>query len=278
MFAAVPLLLTAGVSAYAGSVSIDFTFNTLSAGATDAQIQTYMNALIHADCATCSVTVTGAVADQTYNGDGHVTGPGNGSTSLTLGDSTGATASNTNSTVGATDTFIANTNDSSGQISTEITMTFTGFSPTVTSFDYEIFPDGTCSELNSADCGGAKSGGYYPNQPDLDFNVNGSTVSTFYGVTPGTTNGTAVHSPNSGSFFDELAPQLIGTWSGTETVNAGTGSTDGLAFVDWPATIGIDNLTLSFTPDPVPEPGSIALLVTSVVGCYFVRRKRQKAL
>ena len=100
-----------------------FNFNSLASGATSSQIATYMDGVI--GCANC-VTVTGAVADKTYNGDGHVTGPGTGSTSLTLGTSNGATASNTNSSVGATDTFIANTSDSSSQIANEITIKFTG--------------------------------------------------------------------------------------------------------------------------------------------------------
>ena len=90
--------------------------------------------------------MTGAVADTTYNGEGHVTGPGsagpNGTAakSLTLGTSDGATASNLTSTVNSTyDTFLANTNDQSGQISQQITMKFSGFTINGSaSFDYEI--------------------------------------------------------------------------------------------------------------------------------------------
>jgi len=87
-----PLLLAAAVflsgsiSAYATSVNFSFdtqtingnTITGLSSGATAAQIQAYMNAVLSAaGCTGCSVTVlSGAVADQTYNGGGHVTGPG----------------------------------------------------------------------------------------------------------------------------------------------------------------------------------------------------------
>jgi hypothetical protein len=236
-----------------------------------------MNQVLAASgCTGCSATVLvsgsaiNAVADQTYNGDGYVTGPGGGSKSLTLGDSNGATASNTTSTVNSTyDTFIANTNDSSGQISQEIAIQFSGIAAlTINSFDFEIFPDGSCAKLTSSNCGGSPTNGVYPNQPDLDFeagtNKTGSDplVATYYGVTPGTTNGNATLSPNGTS----VAPQLIGTWTGSLT-----GVTE-LDFVDWPATIGIDNLNISFD-SPVPEPASIALLGTFVL--LLTRRLRK---
>jgi Flp pilus assembly protein TadG len=288
---ALALFLCAGVSAYAGSV--DFTFDTqtingttitgLSSGATVAQIQTYMNAVLTASgCTGCSVTVlsnssgSGAVADQTYTADGNVTGPGTAlgpaSKSLTLGDSNGATASTTTSTVNSSyDTFISNTSDSGGQyngsntsgtVTSQITLQFKNISGlTVNSFDYEVFPDLTCTQLNPANCGGAGD----PNQPDLKFeagnNTNGTDglVQTFDGVTPGTTNGNAVKSTISST---ELAPQAIGTWTGSLT-----GDTE-LDFVDWPATIGIDNLTIGGSNitagSSVPEPASIALLGTLV--------------
>jgi hypothetical protein len=278
---ALGLFLSAG--AYATSVNFSFDAQTingtpilgLSSGATAGQIQTYMNNVLTAwGCAGCSVTVLvsgssiGAVADQAYNGDGHATGPSTGSKSLTLGDSNGATTSTTTSSLNSSyDTFIANTTDGSGTVSNQITLQFAGFagkSLTINSFDYEIFPDGTCAQLNAANCGGSLTGGIYPNQPDLAFeagnNINGtdSVVATYYGVTPGTTNGNATHSPNSGGSSTELAPQLIGTWTGSLS------GVSELDFVDWPATIGIDNLNVSFST-PVPEPASIVLLGTLVV-------------
>ena len=69
----------------------------------------------------------GALADTSYNGngDGHVTGPGSGSKSLTLGDSDGVSASNTSpSLINAADIFIANTNDSSSQIAKRLRFEF----------------------------------------------------------------------------------------------------------------------------------------------------------
>jgi hypothetical protein len=292
MLSAFGLLLSAGVSAYA--TSVDFTFDTqtingttitgLAGGANSAAIQTYMDAVLTASgCVGCTATVLvsgsniGAVVDQSYNGDGHATGPGNGSQSLTLGDSTGATASNTGSTLGSTDSFIANTNDSSGTVSNQITIQFHNITNLdVTSFAYEIFPDGTCTKLASGYCGSSGSGtpSGYANQPDLKFeagnNTNGTdaNVTTIYGVTPGTTNGTATHSPNSGSSSAETAPQAIGTWTGSLT-----GDTE-LDFVDWPATIGIDNLQISYTTPAVPEPSAIVLFGTLVL---FLGRKLRKA-
>lgn len=289
-------LLSAGISAHATSMTtVDFTFDTqtinstvitgLSAGATASQIAAYMTAvLVASGCTGCSVVVPttnsgngvsqGAVADQTYNGEGYVTGPGNGGTSLTLGDSTGATASNTNSTLNTNgqghvvyDTFVANTDDSSNQVSNQITFQFEGFAGdniTVNSFDYEIFP----CQNGYENC---------TNPPDMTFeagnNTNGvdTKVSTFgtngvqSGVTPGTTDGNAVKSPNSS---DTTADQYIGVWNSGITL---TGNSE-LDFIDWPATIGVDNLSISYgptppgnSPSPVPEPATVALFGTVVV-------------
>jgi hypothetical protein len=107
-------------------------------------------------CANC-VTVTGAVADKKYNGDGHVVGPTYYNaithitiyTSLTLGDSDGAVNNSAAQNLNLSgkivyDTFIANTNDSSGQISNKICIIFSS-AVTLKSFDYEVFPDGSSS-------------------------------------------------------------------------------------------------------------------------------------
>ena len=139
------LLLLGGVgSAFAGSFT--FNYSGLAGNATTAQIQSYMN--LQLGCSSC-VTVTGAVGDYDgtsntpYTGDGHVVGPGTGSSSSTLRQIDGGT-------------FIINQNGLNGlSTSTDIVMTFSGITITSVSFDLEIFPDGTCPILNAANCGGA---------------------------------------------------------------------------------------------------------------------------
>lgn len=282
------LLGCVAVSAQAGTVT--FSFDSLSAGATSSQIATYMtNLLVAAGCTGCSVVVPtnnagsgvsqGAVADTTYNGDGYTTGPGspNGqgkiTQSLTLGDSNGATASNTNSSLdGSYDTFLANTNNASTQISNQITLQFEGFTGdafTVNSFDYEIFP-----------CG---AGGSCTSPPDMTFeagnNTNGvdSKVSSFgtngvqSGVEPNTTNGNSISSPY-GNVHSTTYDQYIGTWTAGATFN---GNTE-LDFIDWPATIGIDNLSISWTtpPSSVPEPASFVLLGSALLGLGVTLKRR----
>jgi hypothetical protein len=284
------ILIFLAVAGAASATSVTFNFNSLAENATTAQIQSYMNTqLTNAGCTGCTVTVTGAFADTTYNADGHVTGPGSVSgtgkstASLTLGN-TGdsstldATASNLTSTVnGSYDTFLATTNDGATQTGSQITLKFSGFTVggTGNSFAYEIFPDLSCTALTSSACGGNAVGGIYPNQPDFKFDINGSTpVTSFgtngiqYGVTPGTTNGNTNNSLLSSA---ETAPQYIGTWSGS--LNTATE----MDFVDWPATIGVDDLVLNWTKtsSPVPEPGSVLLLGTIATGLAFRKKLRK---
>jgi hypothetical protein len=245
-------LAVLGAAASAQASTITFDFGSLSNGATNNQIQNFMNSLLPAGE---SVTVTGAVASNNYNADGHVTGPGNGTSSFTLAQLDPA----------GHGTFIQN---DTGHSSNEIKMVFSGLTISSISFDFEIFPDNTCPSLSN--CGGSG----HPNLPDLTVVSNGShQVVEYNGVVPGQAgsyNTTYIHSPDSGRFSNELAPQLLGS-SGTLNLPAGTTQ---LEFQDWPATIAINHLKI----DPVPEPSTMALLASGLIGLGAAMRRRTRAL
>src|SRR5262245_47583435 len=99
----------ATASVQAGTITFDF--GSLNNGATNSQIQAFMRNMLLPMGA--SVTVTGAVASNSYNGDGHVTGPGNGTSSFTLAQLDPANNG----------TFIKN---DTGHSSDEIKMVFSG--------------------------------------------------------------------------------------------------------------------------------------------------------
>ncbi len=245
-------LLTVACSFLAGGMparaaAIAFDYGSLANGASDATIQSFMQSSLPAGA---SVTVTGAVASNSYNGDGYVTGPGNGSTSYTLASMDG--------------TFIQNQSPSN-----DILMKFTGLTLTSVSFDFEVFPNGTCTNLsnNGANCGGSGD----PNLPDLTLLANGSQVIRYNALVPGS-GGNASPYTKSPASSPDLAPQLLGS-SGTLMLPAGTTTLD---FVDWPPTIAIDNLVIN-TPS-VPEPGSLLLFSAGLAGlgiCLAAMNRRR---
>ncbi len=245
------LILVSVGSAYAGSYS--FNFNGIAAGAQSAAIQTYMQTTMTAQGASSSIanglSLSGAQDSNGYNGDGHVVGTCVGSTC------TSKTLANDNDGQPGTDHMIM-TMQTGGLDS--IKMQFTGLHLYSITFDLEIFPDASCS-VGSCTAG----------MPDFILNTgNGGSVSavkTWLGAFP--TSGS--HSPISGSSATETSSQLI---VAQYTYTAPVGTTfDTVWFQDWPATIGIDNLTVN-TSTQVPEPASIFLMGSGILA--VIRRKR----
>jgi hypothetical protein len=267
------LSVVLAIPALAAASSITFDFNTVvltagvgqdgGLGAHNAAVQTYMTNKLGA---AGTVTVTGAQADTTYTGDGHVVGPTTcvpwwscSTTSLTLGNTEGDSPT----TPGATDTFIDTLGSNNSP--SDILMNFNlagGAKIGSVSFDYQIFPDGSGNQ-----------------PPDFTFKADGTTYLFATGVVPpidGFSN-----SPNSCNGYvwnchSEQSPQL---GPETFTQSFGGGGVSSLDFIDWPAMVAIDNLTITTTTTTqsvVPEPGTMLLLGTGLFGSYL-RKRRQAA-
>jgi hypothetical protein len=212
-----------------------------------AAISTYMSGVLGS-----TVTVSGAIATPTYNGENHVVGE-------TLGTSDGGVHH------GATnppDVFIINNNFGIGaSASDQFSITFANFKVITLTFDWEIFPDNTCSKTTS--CGSS----YHPanaDWPDIELFVNNSGTATWKALA---------------SYTTGQDPQAIGTIAAAFDFTSIGGATK-LTFVDWPAEIGIDNFTVTGScvscPVPnqtVPEPPILPLVGLALTAMYGVTRR-----
>jgi hypothetical protein len=254
ILSAILALVGASTPAHAGPIIFDF--NSLNDGAGNNSIQNYMRGVIFQELGVLSgVTVTGAKADKNYTGDGFVVGPASGSsvTALTLGNSDGGVPH-----LGTFDTYIHNNN------ADLITMSFS-FPIYSVSFDYEIFPNGSCENPNDNFPTPKGKCSVWP-----DFTFKADTITYLWAVgqdpaKPGYVGYT--HSPQSGPTNLEKAPQLLAV---SPLFVFPQGVTK-LEFIDWPEQIGIDNLKIN----QVPEPASMLLLAVGLVG--VVRRLRRHA-
>jgi hypothetical protein len=234
--------LALAASASSGATIYSFDFNSLVENDGNAQVQTYMRTIVP------GVIVAGSDATRTYNGDGFVVG----------------------STLGP-DTFIRNLN------SDHFTMDFgSSFHIYSISFDWEIFPDGTCYRSGPADtsghaaCANAGPVASNTNWPDFDLFVNHGSSAVFSQLAVAT----------AGAAPGSNYPQAIGN---SGTINLGSGASF-LDFVDWPATIAIDNLVINgcrdtadrvcVPPLKVPEPSPLPLLAAGLAAMMFALRRR----
>lgn len=256
---AAPLLFDFNGVSLAGSHG-----NGLGATGGNTAIRSYMNGVLSSNgFASSSVSVSGALATATYNGENHVKGP-------TLGTSDGGVAH-----PGSNDTFIINDNFNvyGNGAASSFTLNFSNFTIFSLSFDWEIFPDATCPQGSWC----ANHPGQSANWPDIELYADGVLVWSQLASTP------------SGGGD----PQAIGL-SGLLNFQGGVHT---LTIMDWPAEVGIDNLRISgcanlsrdtprggatpqsvapvCTPLQTPEPASLPLAALALgAAALSLRRAR----
>ena len=253
------LFLLALFAPSAGATLILFNFNSLADGASNTTVNTYMQGVLNTALPGSTVSVKGAKGEKNYTGDGHVVGPVNGSnvaTPLTLGNTDGGVQHAL-----PWDTYLINKTTTD-----RITMVFS-FRIHRVSFDYEIFPDGTCPNGGANGCPNPSDSDW----PDFKFRAGvapgTSLIFEIDGLDPEDLTNALVYreSPVSdqGVAGYEKSPQLLavsGDWFFPSGVNQ-------LEFVDWPRHIGIDNLRIT-----IPEPSSLLLLLLGLAGLMARRR------
>lgn len=287
VLAAMVLLTMSGSAARAGSYLFNFNSSSLYNSSTttagppttdnSAAISAYMDTLLPAGS---GVTVAGAASSGSPTNPGYA---GEGYVVCTSGGSGSGCTPDTLATKYQTPFLVT---DGSVQVggNNAITMAFTGnIEVSSLTFDFEIFPNASCPNGNTCNP-----------QPDFNFKMTtgSSTVEncTVFGVLPGsalTTTAPACATGAISSFSGGPSastntsspngtPQLASQYLGTMTFNFTTPVTNPtLSFIDWPATIGVTNIQL--TTVPVPEPSSLFMLVSGLIGLGIILRRGNQA-
>jgi hypothetical protein len=278
--------------AFANLITFDFDSMGYRSSATpgsNTAVCTYLNGVWSAagQAGSGSVSGAGELSNNQYTGDGHVVGPTTSTvtclhydrlhhctaskittttTPATLGNTEGGdqgTASVDPLSTQDPDNYIVNAG------SDRITITFPAPIYAL-SFDFEIFPDGTCP--SSTHCG--RNGA---NLPDFSLWVDNAMQWQVFGTYPGASN-TYSHSPASGAGSTEQAPQYL---SHAGLIVFDQGATQ-VSFVDWPQRIGIDNLVvdtqceyLSCPRHDAPEPPTLPLTVGAFAALAWCVRSRR---
>ena len=285
---AIVALASAGAPTIAAAGPIVFDFNPLADNANNAAVQAYMQGVINAaDPTLGSVAVKWARAEKNYDAEGYVTGPStvscsryqDGSCTRWSRDTVSETLGTSDGGIGhdGRDAFLVNMASAD-----RIVMEF-AFPIYSVQFDYQIFPNSECRDGGSAGCTGTGSSRW----PDFKFVADGIQQFISFGADPQADESLEHrYSPRSGNSY-EKAPQLLGVsglWEFADGVTE-------LQFVDWPSTIGIDNLIITYRrlphegppppgtnqepPGTAPEPSSLALLGLGLAGMAALRRRRK---
>lgn len=259
------LVLGGSVSAQADTFTFNFSglTQTTSMATTSTEVAAYLNSKLGT---AGTATESGGVTDNGYTADGHVTGP-------RTGNNPGNYSVNPYTLADKDGTFLINDNEFGGN-SNDVILNFNlgGAKITSVTFDYEIFPDVSCPDLRGNDCG---HGNPPANLPSIEL-VGTSFIQ--YASAPPSSPAPPIYTYSPDSLTSaELAPQ----WIGTATVNGLNTTT--LDFRDWPATIGVANITITTTgttqggQGTVPEPTSLVLFGTVASLLTFKLRNMRRS-